>query len=79
VSRRWRIRLVLPAVLFVAAVILLAISHPGDVPFGLGWGLVGVLGVVLVAYLLLAVGESEDRDRRATQRRRNGRNGGPHR
>jgi hypothetical protein len=79
VSRQWRIRLILPAVIFVAAVILLTISHPGDVPFGLGWGLVGVLGVVLVAYLFLAIGESEDRERRAAQRKREGPGGGPHR
>ena len=72
-SRRWRIRLVLPAVLFVVAVALLAVSHPGDVPFGLGWGLVGILGVVLVAYLALYIGEGEDRDRQAEQRRRDGR------
>jgi peptidoglycan/LPS O-acetylase OafA/YrhL len=74
-SRRWRIRLILPAVLFVAAVTLLAISHPGDVPFGLGWGLVGILGVVLVAYLFLAIGESEDRERQ----RRDAHNGRPYR
>jgi peptidoglycan/LPS O-acetylase OafA/YrhL len=68
-SRRWRIRLIAPAVLFVAAVACLAVSTPGDVPFGIGWGLVGILGVVLVAFLLLAIGESEDRDRERGRRR----------
>jgi hypothetical protein len=50
-------------VLLVAAVACLAASHPGDVPFGIGWGLAGVAGVILVAYLFLYIGEGEDRAR----------------
>ena len=69
-SRRWRLRLALPAVLLVAAVACLAISHPGDVPFGIGWGLAGIVGVILVAYVFLYIGESEDRARERERKRR---------
>jgi hypothetical protein len=62
-SRRWQLRLAVPAVLLVAAVACVAASHPGDVPFGIGWGLAGIVGVILVAYLFLYIGESEDRAR----------------
>ena len=53
----------MPAAILVAAVACLAASHPGDVPFGIGWGLAGIVGVILVAYLFLYIGESEDRAR----------------
>jgi len=69
-TRRWQLRLAVPAVLLVAAVACLVVSHPGDVPFGIGWGLAGIVGVILVAYLFLYIGESEDRARERERRRR---------
>jgi hypothetical protein len=57
-------------VILVAAVACLAVSHPGDVPFGVGWGLAGIVGVILVAYLFLYIGESEDRARERERRRK---------
>jgi hypothetical protein len=69
-TRRWQLRLVVPAVLLVAAVACLVVSHPGDVPFGIGWGLAGIAGVILVAYLFLYIGESEDRARERDRKRR---------
>jgi hypothetical protein len=69
-SRRWQIRLAVPLALLVAAVALLVPAHPGDVLFGIGWGLAGVAAVILVAYAFLAVGESEDRARERERRRR---------
>jgi hypothetical protein len=57
-------------VLLVAAVACLAVSHPGDVPFGIGWGLAGIAGVILVAYVFLYIGESEDRARARERDRR---------
>ena len=69
-SRRWRIRLAIPAVLLVVTLALLIPSKPGDVLFGIGWGVFGVMLVFLVAYAFLAIGESEDRDRERSQRRR---------
>lgn len=54
----------------MAAVACLAVSHPGDVPFGVGWGLAGIVGVILVAYLFLYIGESEDRARERERRRK---------
>ena len=56
--------------LLVAAVACLAVSHPGDVPFGIGWGLAGIAGVILVAYLFLYIGEGEDRARERERKRR---------
>lgn len=56
--------------LLVAAVACLVVSHPGDVPFGIGWGLAGIVGVILVAYLFLYIGESEDRARERDRKRR---------
>ena len=43
-------------------------SKPGDVLFGIGWGVFGVMLVFLVAYAFLAIGESEDREREREQR-----------
>ena len=68
-SRRWRLRLAIPAVLLVVAIALLAPSTPGDVLFGVGWGVIGIALVFLVAYAFLAVGESEDRERERSKRR----------
>lgn len=45
-------------------------SKPGDVLFGIGWGVFGVLLVFLVAYAFLAIGESEDREREQRSKRR---------
>ena len=69
-SRRWRIRLAIPAVLLVITLALLIPSEPGDTLFGIGWGVFGVMLVFLVAYAFLAIGEAEDRDRERSQRRR---------
>lgn len=71
VSRRWRLRMALPAVVVLVAIGFLAPSSPDDWSFGVGWGIAGVAGVILVAYAFLAIGESEDRDREESQRRRN--------
>jgi hypothetical protein len=70
VSPRWKLRLAVPAVLVVVAVALLVPSRPGDVLFGVGWGIAGIAMVILVAYAFLAVGESEDRAREQERRRR---------
>jgi hypothetical protein len=56
-------------VLLVVAIALLAPSTPGDVLFGVGWGIIGIALVFLVAYAFLAVGESEDRERERSKRR----------
>jgi predicted permease len=70
VSRRWRNRLAIPAVLLLATIVCLVASTPGDVLFGIGWGIFGVLLVFLVAYAFLAIGESEDRERERDERNR---------
>jgi hypothetical protein len=76
VSRRWKLRLAVPAFILLVAVGMLAASHPGDWAFGIGWGLFGVVGVIGCAYIFLALGEAEDRDRarelRERERRRRG-------
>ena len=73
-SRRWRLRLAVPAVLLLVAIGFLVPSTPSDWSFGVGWGIAGVVGVILVSYLLLYVGESEDeereRERKARPRRK---------
>jgi hypothetical protein len=69
-SRRWKLRLAIPAVLLVATIACVVPSQPGDTLFGVGWGLFGVALVFLVAYAFLAVGESEDRARERDERRR---------
>jgi len=69
VSRRWRRRLAIPAVLLVATIACLALSTPGDVLFGIGWGIFGVMLVFVVAYAFLAIGESEDREREERSKR----------
>jgi hypothetical protein len=48
--------------LLVAGVVLVALAG-GVALAAIGWGLVGVGGVVLVSLAFLLVGESEDRDR----------------
>jgi hypothetical protein len=68
VSRRWRTRLAIPIVLLVAAIACLVPSKPGDVLFGIGWGIFGVMLVFVVAYAFLAIGESEDREREDRER-----------
>jgi hypothetical protein len=70
VSRRWRTRLAIPVVLLVVAIALLVPSTPGDVLFGVGWGIFGVMLVFVVAYAFLAIGESEDREREERSKRR---------
>ncbi|HEX3317374.1 MAG TPA: hypothetical protein VHR88_05105 [Solirubrobacteraceae bacterium] len=69
-SRRWQLRLAIPAVLIVAMIACLVASKPGDTVFGIAWGLFGVALVFLVAYAFLAIGESEDRAREREQQRR---------
>ena len=70
VSSRWRRRLAIPVVLLVAAIACLVPSKPGDVLFGVGWGIFGVMLVFVVAYAFLAIGESEDREREERSKRR---------
>lgn len=54
--------LVTGVVLLVAGAVLAAVADATWLA-ALGWGLVGVGGVVLVSLAFLLVGESEDRDR----------------
>jgi hypothetical protein len=49
------------ALLVVGIVLVAAGSAVGVI--AVGWGLVGIAGVVLVSLVFLLVGESEDRDR----------------
>jgi NADH:ubiquinone oxidoreductase subunit 5 (subunit L)/multisubunit Na+/H+ antiporter MnhA subunit len=50
------------AALFVAGVVLLVVTDTVAVN-AIGWALVGIAGVLLVALAFLLVGQSEDRDR----------------
>jgi membrane-bound ClpP family serine protease len=48
--------------LLVVGVVLVVVAD-AVVVTAVGWGLAGIAGVVLVSYVFLLVGESEDRDR----------------
>ncbi|HZV75410.1 MAG TPA: hypothetical protein VFF79_17000 [Conexibacter sp.] len=48
--------------LLVASIVLVVVASSVLVA-AIGWGLFGIAGVILVSYVFLLVGESEDRDR----------------
>ena len=66
------VRLVLPATIAVAGVVLVSVG--GDAALGAGIVLIGVAALVVLANVLMRLGLSSERDReREEERRRRGR------
>ena len=63
------VRFGLPAAIFVAGVVLIAIG--GDAPLGAGIVLIGVAGLVVLANVMMQLGLHSERDRADEERRRN--------
>jgi hypothetical protein len=62
------VRFGLPAVIFVAGVVLIAIG--GDAPLGAGIVLIGVAGLVVLANVLMQLSLQSERERADEERRR---------
>jgi len=62
------VRYGLPAAIFVAGVILIAIG--GDAPLGAGIVLIGVAALVVLANVMMQLGLQSERDRAEEERRR---------
>lgn len=61
-------RIGLPAAIFVAGVVLIAIG--GDAPLGAGIVLIGVAGLVVLANVMMRLALQSQRDRAEEERRR---------
>lgn len=61
-------RIGLPAAIFVAGVVLIAIG--GDAPLGAGIVLIGVAGLVVLANVMMRLALQSERDRAEEERRR---------
>lgn len=56
-------RIVATALVLLVVGIVLVVLADAVALAAVGWGLQGVAGVILISYVFLLVGESEDRDR----------------
>lgn len=65
------VRVVLPAAIAAAGVVLIAIG--GDAPVGAGIVLIGVAGLVVLANVLMRLGLESERDRAEEERARRAR------
>ena len=63
------VRLVLPAAIFVAGVVLIIIG--GDAPVGAGIVLIGIAGLVALVNVLIQLSLQSEDDRAEEERRRN--------
>ena len=62
------VRVVLPAAIAVAGIVLIAVG--GDSPVGAGIVLIGVAGLVVLANVLMRLGLDSERDRAEEERAR---------
>jgi hypothetical protein len=62
------VRVVLPAAIAVAGIVLIAVG--GDSPVGAGIVLIGVAGLVVLANVLMRLGLESERDRAEEERAR---------
>jgi hypothetical protein len=62
------VRIVLPAAIAVAGIVLIAIG--GDAPLGAGIVLLGVAGLVVLANVLMRLSLQSEREREEEERRR---------